>query len=204
MTVNSTKRPIMHARILSWKSLMKHGTRSSRTLTHFTQTWRPSNSWPSHRVMFGPSHHRCGGYTSSNEDSLKRLWRDPTSYKYNGSSAAQIQARKTHHLWRVYARCGAKIAILIRWVRNRDTGVVETPRRQTNLVRTENGFLGGLRCEAMRRGCQGRGRKTFLWFRSIWSGTWKIQRATTEAKTSKDSGESPLSQIKWCTHWRYI
>ena len=153
----------------------------------------PQTSRPSHQVLFRNLHCRCGGYISSDEDPLQRRWRDPTVYQRNGSSAAKIQAGKTLHSWRVYARCGAKIAASIRW----DTGVVETPRIPTNLGGMENDLPGGLRCEATHRSRPGRERKPFWWFRSIRSCTWKNQRTTTEAITSKDRGSSPAHKSNY-------
>ena len=73
----------------------------------------------SHQVLFRPSHHQHDGYPTSNEDPLQQRWRHSAIHKRNGSSAAQIQACKTLHPWRVYARCGTKNAASIRWVRGR-------------------------------------------------------------------------------------
>ena len=133
---------------------------------HSPQTPRPSQ-W----VLFRHSYCRCGGYYWSNEDPLQQCRRDPAIYKRNRSSAEKIQACKTCHPWRVYARCGARIAASIRWVQSGDTGVVETTVRQANLDRMENNFPGGVRCEATRRSCPGRRRTKFWRFCSIWSGT---------------------------------
>ena len=159
---------------------LNHGSRWLNMVQRARGPWHilhkrhgPQTPIPSHRVMFGPSHRRCGGCTSINEDPLQRHWRYPAIYKRNGSSAAKIQACKTRHPWRVYAGCGAKIAASVRWVWNGDTGVFETPGRLANQFGMENDFSGGVRCEETRKSCPGRRRKTFWRFCSIRGGTWE-------------------------------
>ena len=72
------------------------------------------------------------------------------------------------------------------------TGVLETPGRPANLDSVENDLLGGLRCEMMLRSRLVGRRKTLWCFCHIWSCTWKeSKKATTEARTSKNSGARP-------------
>ena len=120
-------------------------------------------------------------------------YKDPTIYKLNGSSAAKIQAYKTRHPWQVYARCGAKITASIRWVRNGDTGVVETPGRRANLVGIKNNFPGGVLCKSTPIICPGRTTKNFWRFCTIWSGTWKPNEQIGIQEHEKTAGTPQLT-----------
>ena len=114
ITVRSTKRQIRPATTSSWKQWMRHDTRSSRTQIHFIQISRRSKSLTISQNFFRTSYSRFWRYSPRNKNALHRCQWNPTVNKCDGSSAAKIQAGKTRHTGRVYARCGAEISTTFR------------------------------------------------------------------------------------------
>ena len=123
---------------------MRHDTRSSRTQIHFIQISRRSKSLTISQNFFRTSYSRFWRYSPRNKNALHRCRWNPTVNKCDGSSAAKIQAGKTRHTGRVYARCGAEISTTFRWVRNRNVGMVETPWQTANLDGVEGNLQGGI------------------------------------------------------------
>ena len=190
MTVHSTKRRILNARTSSWKSSTKRGTRSLMTLRRFTKKSRTLNS-----STISPSSDQ--DYTPSMRWIVLK-WLKHSSETLKGSRNISTQwkqrSKKTKRV-KLVIHDEYMHAVALNFMFQSGeykTGVLETPGRPANLDSVENDLLGGLRCETMLRSRLVGRRKTLWCFCHIWSCTWKeSKKATTEARTSKNSGARP-------------
>ena len=127
---------------------------------------------------------------------MKSLYKDLEGVPQfiNAMEAAQRKSKhaKTRYQRRVFTRCYIKIAPAIGRIQNRNPGVVETTRVQTNLGGRENYVSCGVCCEEAFRGGERRGTKNFWRFGTVWCCARQEITKTKGKHTNNDPSNAGL------------